>query len=220
MSCWKSIVTVTWEFDSLESRQECLKKVKSQIDEIIESSPHGQDFENFAVQVDLVKMKDRNKLIHIKKYEPEEIFSLVTHEEEKIEFIVGEKSYFVKMNSSRYHVFKSNQNCVSCGLQGKYMILDINPSDMCPHFNFYAEENGRLVLMTKDHIVAKSKGGTNDLSNFQTCCAVCNNLKADYDLSYCNVKELREIYKNDNKLSKKELRDLINKTREKMISKN
>lgn len=220
MSFWKSVVTVTWEFDSLESRQECLKKVKSQIDEIIESSPHGQDFENFSVQVDLVKMKDRNKLIHIKKYEPEEIFSLVTQEEEKIEFIVGEKSYFVKMNSSRYHVFKSNQNCVSCGLQGKYMILDISPGDMYPHFNFYAEENGRLVLMTKDHIVAKSKGGTNDLSNFQTCCAVCNNLKADYDLSYDKVKELREIYKNDNKLSKKELRDLINKTREKMVSKN
>jgi len=219
MSCWKSIVTVTWEFDSLESRQECLKKVKSQIDEIIESSPHGQDFENFSVQVDLVKMKDRNKLIHIKKYEPEEIFSLVTQEEEKIEFIVEDKSYFVKMNSSRYHVFKSNQNCVSCGIQGKYMILDINPGDMCPHFNFYAEENGRLILMTKDHIVAKSKGGNNDLSNFQTCCATCNNLKADYDLSYNNVKELREIYKNDNKLSKKELRDLINKTRERMISK-
>lgn len=220
MSCWKPVITISWKFDSLESYQNCLKKVKSQIDEIIDTDPHGQDFEDFSIQVDLVKMKDRKKLIHIQKYDPDEIFSLVTQEDEKKEFIVGEKSYFVRMNSSRYHVFKSNKSCVSCGLQGKYMILDINPGDMCPHFNFYAEENGRLVLMTKDHIIAKSKGGTNDLSNFQTCCAICNNLKADYDLSYEKVKELRKIYKNDDKLPKKELRDLLNKTRESMVPKN
>ena len=33
--------------------------------------------------------------------------------------------------------------------------------------------------MTKDHIIPKSKGGKNELSNYQTMCTYCNNEKAD-----------------------------------------
>jgi 5-methylcytosine-specific restriction endonuclease McrA len=124
------------------------------------------------------------------------------------------------MNSDRYAVFKANPACVACGLVGTKMILDINPGDQSPHFNLYAIESGRYVLMTKDHIIAKSKGGTDELSNYQTCCSICNNLKGNYDLSREQMRELRHIFDNEEKLPKKELRDLLNKTRDEMVRKN
>lgn len=219
MKTYKTIVTLTWKFDSDGSQEECLKKAKKQLNRILNVDPHGKDFENFTVQVDLAKMKEKKKLIHIAKYAPDEIFPHINNSDSKIEFIVGEKNYQVKMNSNRYHVFKENRFCVSCGVEGIYMILDMNPGDSSPHFNLYAEENGRLILMTKDHILAKSKGGTDTLDNFQTCCAICNNLKANYDLSYEDVKILRSLYKNPDRLSKRELRELINLERQKMSQK-
>ena len=99
------------------------------------------------------------------------------------------------------------------------MILDINHGDQSPHFNLYAEENARLVLMTKDHILAKSKGGTDELANYQTMCSTCNNLKGAYDLELLDVKELRRLHDNKDKVPRKELRNLINRTREEMSGK-
>jgi 5-methylcytosine-specific restriction endonuclease McrA len=46
------------------------------------------------------------------------------------------------------------------------------------HFNLYAiDDNGDEILMTKDHIIPKSKGGRNHLSNYQPMCCVCNQKK-------------------------------------------
>jgi 5-methylcytosine-specific restriction endonuclease McrA len=70
--------------------------------------------------------------------------------------------------------------------------------------------------MTKDHILAKSKGGVDELANYQTMCSTCNNLKGACDLELDDVKELRRLYDNQEKIPRKELRDLINKRREEM----
>jgi 5-methylcytosine-specific restriction endonuclease McrA len=51
-----------------------------------------------------------------------------------------------------------------------------------PHFNLYChkpEEGENMVLMTKDHIVPKSKGGKNHISNMQTMCCHCNSTKGN-----------------------------------------
>lgn len=216
METYKSIVTLTWKFDSNLPEKECLEKAKKQIDQILQTRPQGYDFEGFTIQVELAKMKSRKKLKHICKFDAEEIFSLVTNEDVRKDFIINGNSYKVRMNSDRFHVFKKNSCCVSCGIEGKYMVLDMNPGDSSPHFNLYAEEDGRLVLMTKDHILAKSKGGLDVLENFQTMCIVCNNLKGSYDLSLEDCRELRRIHNNNDKLPQKELRDSLNNTREKM----
>jgi hypothetical protein len=220
MTQFKAIATITWKFESDQPEKDCLEYAKQQLDQILESHPQGEDFDGFGIQVDLAKMKERKRLVHLGEFELQDVLPHITEDETKREYVVGEESYAVRMNSDRYFVFQNNHACVSCNLAGTKMILDINPGDQSPHFNLYGEENGRLVLMTKDHILAKSKGGTDELSNYQTCCAVCNNLKGAYDVTYQQVEELRKLYDNEEKLPRKELRDLINKTREEMARKN
>jgi 5-methylcytosine-specific restriction endonuclease McrA len=216
---YKVITTVTWKFESDQPENTSLEHAKSQLDKILDTHPQGEEFEGFCVQVDLAKMKDRKRLIHLGDFSLDDVLPYITEEESKRDYHAKGKDYSVRMNSERYFVFKRNHKCVACGLEGSKMILDINPGDQSPHFNLYAEENGRLVLMTKDHVLAKSKGGNDELSNYCTCCCICNNLKGNYDLNYAQVRELRHLYNNEEKLPRKELRDLINKRREEMASK-
>lgn len=220
MTTYKVIATLTWKFDSDQSHDKSLEFAKRQLDKILDSNPHGHDFDGFTVQVDLAKMKERKRLIHLGSFELDEVFPFVTVEDTKREYVVGDKSYQVRMNSDRYHVFKANNLCVSCGLAGVKMVLDMNPGDSSPHFNMYGLEDGRLVLMTKDHKLAKSKGGSDALDNYQTMCATCNNLKGAYNLTLDQCRELRRLYDNGDKLPRKELRDLINNTRDAMALQN
>lgn len=89
----------------------------------------------------------------------------------------------VRMNSQRYRLFKNKGcKCVKCGLVGNVFRLerDSKSNIDCYHFNLYHRSNsGKFTLMTKDHIVPRSKGGSNTLDNYQTMCIVCNNKKAD-----------------------------------------
>jgi len=220
MAVHKAIVTITWKFESDASYKEALAKAKNQLEKILECNPYGESYDGFSVQMDLAQMKARKKLVHLGEFEPSEVFPYVTHGDEKREYTVGNKTYQVRMNSDRYFVFQKSRKCMSCGIEGKKMMLDMNPGDCSPHFNLYAEENGRLILMTKDHILAKSRGGQDKLENYQVCCSTCNNLKGAYDITYEQVRDLRVIYNNESKIPKKELRDLINKTREEMAQKN
>lgn len=216
MTLFKVISTICWKFEADLTDKEALEYAKHQIDQIVHTHPQGEAFDGFSIQVDLAHMKDRKKLIHMGEFSVEEVFPFVSTEETKRDYQVGDQTYSVKMNSDRYHVFKANSACVACGLVGNRMILDINPGDHSPHFNLYGEEDGRLVLMTKDHILAKSKGGQDVISNFATMCAICNNLKGNYDLTNAQVRELRNLWNNPDKLPAKELRVLINSARETM----
>jgi 5-methylcytosine-specific restriction endonuclease McrA len=87
--------------------------------------------------------------------------------------------YYVKMNSIRYKCFKRSRVCAHCGLVGTVMLLDQSWDGRRPHFNLYAVKDGDLILMTRDHIVPRSKGGLDILDNLQTLCIDCNSEKAD-----------------------------------------
>ncbi len=216
MTQYKVIVTLTWKFEKDDPPEQCLEHAKQQLDTILDLQPAGTDFDGFAVQVDLARMKDRKRLIHLGEFSLDDVLLHITEDDSKREYKVGDDSHMVRMNSDRYFVFKNNNKCVSCGIEGTKMVLDINPGDQSPHFNLYAEEKDRLVLMTKDHILAKSKGGTDELDNYQTMCCVCNNLKGAYDLEPLHMRELRGLHDNHEKLPRKELRNLINRVREEM----
>lgn len=82
----------------------------------------------------------------------------------------------IKMNSQRYEVFDvKGIKCVECGIEGKYFAKERFNENEVYHFNLYAvNEEGQEVLMTKDHVIAKSNGGKNHISNYQTMCTICN----------------------------------------------
>lgn len=85
----------------------------------------------------------------------------------------------IKMNSLRYHTFAKGLKC-KCGLVGQYFVKERNIAVEGYHFNLYAiDGDGKEVLMTKDHIMPKSKGGKDSISNFETMCITCNMLKGD-----------------------------------------
>lgn len=46
---------------------------------------------------------------------------------------------------------------------------------------------------TIDHVIPKSKGGTNELDNKKLCCSTCNSLKGNFTYS----KELQSVIKNE-----------------------
>lgn len=87
----------------------------------------------------------------------------------------------IKGNSDRYKTFFTKGiKCVICGIEGDFFAKEKFPFDKSYHLNLYAiNENGEEVLMTKDHILPRSKGGKNHISNYQTMCMICNNLKGD-----------------------------------------
>jgi hypothetical protein len=93
------------------------------------------------------------------------------------------KAFTVPMGSQRYELFASKGiECVDCGIKGSYFALekDISDSTSRFHLNLYGkDENGEEVMITKDHILPKSKGGENKLSNYQPMCYKCNQKKAD-----------------------------------------
>jgi len=154
----------------------------------------------------------------IGEFSLDEVLPFVTSSEERKEYIVNGKKYYVRMNSNRYFAFRASKKCVACGLVGKTMLLEQHPQDKSPHFNLYAVEDGKLILMTKDHILAKCYGGEDRASNFQTMCCVCNNIKGSHNLTLEAVRSLREIYnKNKKKFNRKKLNSLINTERQKLI---
>jgi hypothetical protein len=88
----------------------------------------------------------------------------------------------INMASDRYKCFVvSGTNCKECGLEGKYFRLEqlkAQPGNDAWHFNLYGLDNkGKEVLITKDHIIPTSKGGKNDVENYQTLCYLCNMIK-------------------------------------------
>jgi hypothetical protein len=95
----------------------------------------------------------------------------------------------VKVHSQRYQLFKKKGIvCVKCGMVGKFFVLEateegiqmaakrgVEPSY---HFNLYGlADDGSEVLMTKDHILPVSRGGTNRIENLQVMCTKCNGAK-------------------------------------------
>lgn len=120
------------------------------------------------------------------------------------------KNYPVRMSSQRYLMFKENLFCVCCNLKTTRVFLEYHPYDKIPHFNFYGEYNNDLVLMTKDHILAKAAGGEDVYSNYQTMCSTCNSLKSHNNITLQSLKKLRNFYDiNKEKFTKKQLHMMI-----------
>lgn len=205
MPRFKAAVVIVLEIDDAADKEQAEEQVRKQIESI-----HAQ-----KKTIRLEQLKEEK--IRLAVYEPNDIFQHVTHASYKHDYVVGGKTHQVKMNSHRYLLFKKSRSCVCCGILGNKMVLEQHTKDRSPYFNFYAEKDGRLILMTKDHIKAKARGGEDKLSNYQTMCAVCNNLKGSCMMSMDGLREIRQIYEqNKDIMSKKCLNRLLDETRNRL----
>jgi hypothetical protein len=121
-----------------------------------------------------------------KKYSIEEVFQMIGEEylnrqtdENKNSSDIEVEGFKVHPASLRYMTFyQKGTKCICCGKEGTYFQLDADRNganaDTRRHFNLYAEDG---TLMTKDHIIPKSKGGRDHVSNMQTMCTPCNKAK-------------------------------------------
>lgn len=103
-------------------------------------------------------------------FEPEDKKAMVV--------INGDK---IKGNSQRFQTFfTKGLKCACCGIEGKYFGKEKDFNAARYHLNLYVlDESGNEVLMTKDHIVPRSKGGASELYNYQTMCVKCNIAKGN-----------------------------------------
>lgn len=121
-----------------------------------------------------------NGYVHLQSFEPEGILDLVGSDAKPVEVELQGRMHRIKVRSLRLQCFKRSNQCVRCGLKGTIISADTftTKSDRDgTHFNFYAIYEGKTRLMTKDHIIPKSKGGPDHLDNLQTMCDQCNHRK-------------------------------------------
>lgn len=122
-------------------------------------------------------------IIESKRYSIDEVFQMIgeehlniqhDHHAHQTDMIVN--GFNVHPQSLRYATFyQKGVKCVCCGKEGAYFQLCGEENSNRRHFNLYTEEG---ILMTKDHIIPKSKGGQNRVSNLQPMCVDCNKAKA------------------------------------------
>ena len=118
------------------------------------------------------------------KYSIDEVFNLLGEDtlketgklikSDSIEF----NGYQIYKDSWRYRTFyQKGLRCACCGRIGTYFKLKADSKNIeRAHFNLFSEDG---TLMTKDHIIPRSKGGPDCIENFQTMCEECNKKKRD-----------------------------------------
>lgn len=118
-------------------------------------------------------------VVEEKRYSIEEVFAMCDEEHllgdndfNKMRSDMEVDGFKVRPVSLRYKTFyQKGCKCVVCGKEGTHFKLCGDGSTQRRHFNLYAEDG---TLMTKDHIVPKSRGGQDLVSNMQTMCTTCN----------------------------------------------
>jgi len=94
--------------------------------------------------------------------------------------------------------------CVDCGVEGTYFALE-KWGDNSLHFDLYGRDaEGSPVMITIDHILPRSKGGPNQVSNYQPMCQPCNEEKADFRLSPAQIHLLVKAANRNGRVARRE----------------
>lgn len=81
------------------------------------------------------------------------------------------------IGSERLKTYLKGTECVKCGKVSVFFSLEIGKGQHDkPHLNLYClnTNNGKIMMMTKDHIYPRSLGGADSLENYQPMCMRCN----------------------------------------------
>jgi 5-methylcytosine-specific restriction endonuclease McrA len=116
-----------------------------------------------------------NGMERIRIYTIEDVFKWIEENPKRIYWETDD----YKINCKRAKIFyKKGLQCSNCGVSGYFFALERDKGGG-QHLDLYGYIDDEEVLMTIDHIVPKSKGGPNELINYQVMCKICNEMKAD-----------------------------------------
>ena len=103
--------------------------------------------------------------------------------------------FFVNICSLRLKTFlKHGITCSCCNNDGKFFAVERSPGSNSPyHLNLYGiGKDGDEILFTHDHIVARSLGGSDNISNTRTNCGPCNWKKGQLEHLIKNCHDIEE----------------------------
>lgn len=125
------------------------------------------------------------------------IFPLI--EKTKVKTVKGIER--VCVGTKKLLLFKKSPICVGCGCEGTIFHLEENEYGK-RILNLFAIKGDKEVMMTIDHIIPRSKGGTRDQFNLQVMCFDCNLRKGNkIELDWLD-KDTAKILFRDNKYRK------------------
>lgn len=91
----------------------------------------------------------------------------------------------IRMSDTSDVVIRDNYTCIGCNMKAEYIVIaknihSNNPTQKyIPFYYIIDRTTGELKKLTKDHIIPRSLGGSNRMSNYQCMCEVCNNKKSN-----------------------------------------
>jgi len=140
--------------------------------------------------------------------------------DEIVEYINSDESYVilndtrVKVEGLRLNTFTKHTVCSSCGRAGSHFrIASKKKKKNGPHTFHLCLWSDDKIQMTKDHIIPKSKGGADHLSNMQCMCTKCN-MKKGNKITDDDIKKgaFVENYDENDYIQKEPSRECIAKT--------
>lgn len=101
----------------------------------------------------------------------------------------------LKTCGNRLRCFVNSTTCSCCGLEATHFAIE-RPfkSNDGLHLNLYGILDGKEVLFTHDHTLARCLGGEDKLHNCTTMCTICNSNKSKL--------EYQELQKRKNNVRK------------------
>lgn len=108
--------------------------------------------------------------------------------------LVGERIYYrgQKLSVTSYMKILAYQGmkCHGVGCQSHTPIMTLeNTQGGSVKIRAFVHNHGREVLITRDHDLARSLGGTNDISNITPLCRECNNTKSAIETHLSNIQK-------------------------------
>jgi len=112
----------------------------------------------------------------------------------------------VRMGGVRLQTLAREPDCQACGIKGTEFRVELS-ANLSPHLNLYAlNKYGHFTMLTRDHIIPKSKGGNGTLDNSQTLCTNCNHSKGDKKIG--RGEDIRNYYRIKQRLREYRSKDL------------